>query len=815
MQQQRPLRSRIPTLLALAASAALVLGAGPCQRFGEGSPLFFFQSPLFGQLSAPGDVGFSLRLPPFPGTGAPRLWLDGEPITPADLLVDGRSLAGTLEDVAEGAHVLRADVRVLVFLFFEVRLSALTRFELVALDRPEECEILNQASCVLPFPSSRFLEPAATETGYRVAFGPSTLPAITRLTPPLGVGPLDPEPYRKNDGFSPTAQILMHFPGGLDPEHSDAPRLDPETALFELRGLDPDSPTVLLDYETGERVNHFVENDIRADDPERVLTFLRPAESLVPGRRYVVAVRNVVDADGNPLEAEPVFAAIRDRRPSTIPAVEERREALEPVLRRLRAFGVRRKELVLAFDFVVQSDRSLTDEMLAMRDHAFAWLAQEQATGLPTFTVDRVDEINPDCADPAQPVWRIVEGTFAVPLFLTHDPIAQPGFVALLRRDATGAPEAQGLTNPPYGIAIPCTVFEAPGGFAPLPPLLVGHGLFGNGPGTVRGLTQAEGLEDFRFVAGGTNFSGLSSPDITAANIANTFIVRVIGNLDLIDALADRLRQGQLHTLMLARMLRSGVFNDHPAFQNDAGEGVLPVEEDLHYFGASLGGIMGTMFAALTPDAERLNVDVPAINFSLLLQRATPFLQFEFLLGFVNDEPMDQAILLSIVHELWVRGEPAGYATHVTQDPLPGSIAKRILMTVALHDQQVSNLGSMLAGRTLRLPSLRGSVLPGLPGFPDEEGPLDSAFVVYDTGSFDPAVPEHRPFIPPPANLQAQGNRCDPHGLRGFIPASIDQLLTFLTTGGRVVNFCTDDGICNASEPHEIPFGADAPCDPL
>jgi hypothetical protein len=814
MMQQRARHTRIPTLLALALAAALALGAGPWTRFGEGSPLFFFQSPAFGQLSLPGDVAFSLRLPPLPGTGTPTLRLDGEPIAPAGLTRSGRVLEGALEGLPEGPHALSAEVRVRVA-FFDIRLVALTRFELVALDRPEECEILNQVSCVLPFPSSRFLEPADTETGYRVAFGPTALPTIARLTAPGGTGPLDPAPYRQNDGFSPTAQILMHFPGGLDPALSNAPRLDPGTGFFDLRGLDPDSPTLLMDYQTGERINHFVENDARADDPERELTFLRPAESLVPGRRYVVAVRHVLDAAGQPLEAEAVFAAIRDGHPSTIPAVEERREALEPVLRRLRAFGVRRHELVLAFDFVVQSDRSLTHEMLAMRDHAFAWFAEQQALGVPTFTVDEVDEVNPGCADPEQAVWRIVEGTFRVPLFLTGDPIAEPRLVAFMRRDAGGTPEAEGFTDPPYGIAIPCAVFDAPGGFAPLPPLLVGHGLFGEGPGTVRGLTQAEALADFRFVAGGTNWSGLSTPDITAANIANTFVVRVLGNLDLIDALADRLRQGQLHTLVLARMLRSGVFNEHPAFQNDAGEGVLPVEEELYYFGASLGGIMGTMFAALTPDAERLNVDVPAINFSLLLQRATPFLEFQLLLGFVNADAMAQAILLSLAHEIWVRGEPAGYATHVTQDPLPGSLPKRILMTVALHDQQVSNLGSLLAGRTLRLPNLRGSALSGLPGLPDAEGPLDSAFVLYDTGSFDPAIPEHRPFIPPPANLQAAPNRCDPHGLRGFIPASVEQLLTFLMPDGQVVNFCSDDGICNASEPFEIPFGADAPCDPL
>src|SRR5262249_35706787 len=151
-------------------------------------------------------------------------------------------------------------------------------------------------------------------------------------------------------------------------------------------------------------------------------------------------------------------------------------------------------------------------------------------------------------------------------------------------------------------------------------------------------------------------------------------------------------------------------------------------------------GIMGTMFAALTPDVERLNVDVPAINFSLLLQRATPFIQFQVLLSFVNADPTDQAIGIGLDHELWVRGEPAGYATHLVNRPhaaLPGATPKRMLVTAALYDQQVSNLGSQLLARTLRLPMLEGSALHGLPGIPDTTGPQTSAFVVYDTGSFD------------------------------------------------------------------------------
>lgn len=829
-----PRRARA-VLLALVPAALLSL-APTCSDSPAGP--FAFTAPELGLLSAAGDVDFRLAVPGGVDPASLQLLLDGQPVAPSVLVHGAGEVTGTLPSVAEGPHRLEARG-----LREGTWLDTATEFSLVALQNPDECEILNQVECVLPFPSSRFLEPADTVTGLRTVFGANTFPSFNRVAADrygnMGNGPLDPTPFLQNDGFSPTAQVLMHFPGGVDPVASDAPRIDPATRVYGTRSLENDSPTLLIDYDTGERVLHWIENDAQALDPNdpfgfdptRVVTFLRPGVSLRPGHRYIVAVRDLVSPSGAPVTAEPVFAAIRDGSPSDLPAVEERRAGLEPVLERLAGLGVERSDLILAFDFTVQSDHSLTHEMLTMRDESFAWLADQQAQGLSPFTVTSTNEVNPGCADPTQPIWREVRGTFSVPLYLDSDPYfrdpAQGIFrnreIGFLMRDASGKPVWNGTTEAPFGVAIPCAVFE-PGGVRPLPPLVVGHGLFGDGPGTVSGLTQADALADFEFIAGATNWAGLSSPDVEGCNFdvgpdlsLDCFIVKVLGNLDNTEALADRLRQGQLATLVLTRMMKSGVFNAHPAFQAPSGEGVMEEELEAYYFGASLGGIMGTMFAALTPDVERLNVDVPAINFSLLLQRATPFLQLELLLDFlVNPDPLQQAVGFSAIHELWVRGEPAGYATHVTGDPLPGvPWPKRVLMTVALYDQQVSNLGSILAGASLGLPNLEGSVLKGLPGMPDVTGPRDSGFIVYDTASFDPANPAHLPFIPPLANEQAQPNRCDPHGRRGFIPASVDQLLTFLTPLGLIENFCTDDGICNASEPAEIPFGDAVACDPL
>jgi hypothetical protein len=799
---------RTSALLLLAWLCALALPAAASAHSG-----IELLAPSEGQLSLVGPVAVELRLPPGLAAGALALRVDGAPIDTAAFVFSRARVSGSLEGLAAGRHDLEVQIATR-----RGPLVLSSWFELVALENPEQCEVSNNASCLLPFPSSRFLERAFTATGWRVAFGPDTLPIFNRISSSLEIlesKRIDPTPFRQNDGYSPTVQVLMNFPAGVDPVASDAPRLDPETRSYGTRGREESSPTLLVDYESGRLVNHWIENDARSNNPARTVTFLRPGESLLPGRRYVVAVRNLVDPSGAPVEAEPVFAAIRDRRPSDIPAVQETRRRLEPVLRRLARLGVRRHELVLAFDFVVGSDHSLTHEMLSMRDQAFAWLAEQVEAGVQTFTVSQVIARNASCDPAGSPVWREVRGSFQAPLFLSDDPIAAAGIPGFLQRDSRGRPRWQTLTNAPFGIAIPCSVFDEGGDVAPKPTLLVGHGLFGTGASVVSSLTQAAAFGGFDFVAAGTNFSGLSALDV-GPNLLSSFIFQVIADVDRFETLPDRLRQGQLHTLLLARMLKQGLFNVDPALQI-GGRGVIDAEAPTYYWGASLGGIMGTWFAALTPDVRKLNVDVPAINFSLLLQRATPFIDFQLLLNLVNPSPTAQAIGFGLNHELWVRGEPAGYANHVTGRPLrrlPGATPKQMLVTVALLDQQVSNLGSQLLGRTLRLPVLEGSVMRGLPGMRDASGPQDSAWVVYDTGSFDPSNPAHAPFVPPLVNRPAQRNRCDPHGLRGLIPASVDQLFAFFTPDGQIQNFCAD-GVCDASEPNEIPNGAAEPCNPL
>lgn len=747
--------------------------------------------------AVPVEFRFDVQTPP----QEVRATIDGGAVA---LAVD--AVAGVATGTATGLAGGRRTLSIEIDYGNEVQLAERT-FDVVALANPDECEILNAVSCLLPYPSSRFLEPAATATGSQLAFPQSGMPAQRGVRMPIA-------PYLALDGYSPTVGITMHFPQGVDPERSGASRLLESTRTHDLRSLDEDSPTLLIDAASGERVLHFVEVDARAainNVIDREVLIMNPALSLTPGRRYIVAMRELVDRTGAAVVAEPVFAALRDGAPTNIAAVEARRPQMEAIFADLAEFGVARESLVLAFDFVVASDESLTGEMLAMRDETFDWFAS--IAGEPTFTVDRV--VENDCDAPGARVWRTVEGTFSVPLYLQADPLARPEIATTFRRDSEGRPSAEGFTNPPFTIALPCVLLDEEASV--VHPVVLGHGLFGDGRGFVSQLTRTTEIEAFNYIAGATDWTGLAGPDSGGGdNIPTSFVGRVaLDQPRNFPALPDRLRQGQLNTLVLARMMKQGAFNLDPAFQRGDGIGVFPGPEvEQFYFGASLGGIMGLMFAALSPDVTNVAVNVPGINFSLLLPRSTAFIAFEAAIRLTGViDPIDQRLLLLLTHELWARGESAAYATHVTSNPLPGTNAKNVLMTAALHDQLVTNQATELAARTLGLPSLVGSVLPGLPGIADVDGPLPGAVVFYDAAAFNPADPLQVPFIAPLQNVPPLLNRCDPHGRQAFIPAAIEQLFGFLRPGGEVENFC--DGLCDAGDPFELPFGGLRPCNPF
>jgi hypothetical protein len=157
-------------------------------------------------------------------------------------------------------------------------------------------------------------------------------------------------------------------------------------------------------------------------------------------------------------------------------------------------------------------------------------------------------------------------------------------------------------------------------------------------------------------------------------------------------------------------------------------------------------------------------------------------------------------LLLSLVQMLWDRGDPNGYAHHITSDPLPGTPPHTVLMHVALGDHQVANVAAEVEARTigarLRTPAIDpGRSFDRVPLFgipPIGHFPYNgSAYVVWDTGPVrsDGAGGLLGTPPAPTTNTPPREGR-DPHSAPRSDPLARLQKSEFLKIGGSVVDVC-------------------------
>ena len=530
------------------------------------------------------------------------------------------------------------------------------------------CDLLDPRACLLPYPSNFFTtEDPSTDTGVRVAFPAEGTPANAE-----GVA-IDPAEWNRNDGFSPNSTILTYV-AGLDPAASNLPSWTDVAA-----SLEPDSPVVMVDASTGERIPLWAELDAKAASDEDRLLVIQPAVVLGEGHRYVVALRNLVTAAG-PAELSDVFRAYRDRIAGP-DWLEARRPVMEDAFDVLDAAGVARDDLFLAWDFTVASTRSVAERMIGIRDAALA------VTGdAPTFAVTEV--LPPTDADGL--IARQVRGVVEVPNFLTGDGAPGNGFSygddGLT--DPDEIPTQNGTLLAEFACNIPTVAIDG-SATGPTHLALYGHGLLGShleiDAGNVRRMAAEHNV-----VFCATKWAGMSEDDIPNA-------IAALQDITKFSTVADRLQQGVLNAIVLGRAMTSatGITTD-PAFAD-----VTVDLEQLDYDGNSQGGIMGLMLTAVSPDIERAVLGVPGMNYSILLPRSIDFDDYEavFVPAYPND--LDRTLILSMLQMLWDRGEGGGYVQHVTTDPYPGSPAKDVLLHVAFGDHQVTELTALIAARAL------------------------------------------------------------------------------------------------------------------
>jgi hypothetical protein len=660
-----------------------------------------------------------------------------------------------------------------------------------ALEAAGLCDATDHAACLLPFPNDAFtVADPSTRTGRRVAISPLAMPRN------VANKPLDPTEFNRNDGWSAGSPVLTSVPGLSLQNSGIAGIRNPAASLAQ------DAPIVLLDAATGERHPYWAELDGNPTAGEQPLLIVRPAVNFRESHRYVVALRDQLEtAAGKDIESNDAYAARRAEKQAEYDALAGQAKKdkahgkgkgkgkskrvtgwSDPVFGPLAAHGIEPADTFLAWTFTVASTESTTGRMLHIRDDAFRDLG---ANGAPEFTVDSTEQ-NPD-----DNVLRRIKGSFTMPSYLTsptnaHEPNtnidpALPGTRFFYGPDGDDLPDRTGL---PFTATFTCNIPKAATPDAPSRGAIYGHGLLGGQEEVTAGNVRQMGQRsNVTFCA--THWYGMATGDIP--NVAT-----MLADMSNFPTLPDRVQQGMLAQLFLARLLKSPEgFAADPAFQ--VGSKPLVAPGSVHYDGNSQGGIIGGALMAVAQDITRGALGVPGMNYSTLLDRSTDFARYESVFNAAYPSEVDRELAFGLIQMLWDRGEANGYAAHITNDPLPRTPSHQVLMHVAFGDHQVANVAAEVMARTIGAQTNAGFLEPGRhwdvnPGWDlpriAADGFPGSAFVYWDSGT----------ATPPDGNVPA-GNEPgvaghDPHSdPRGAAKAQ-EQKDLFLRTGGTFVDTC-------------------------
>ena len=643
------------------------------------------------------------------------------------------------------------------------------------------CQPFSGKPCLFPFPDNRLTRADRTSvTKLRVNLPVAAMPVNAK-----GVR-VTPGPYDRNDGFSPGSTIVLHIPGLDNPAALAKTGAVPITNIAQ--SLAKRQAIVLIDQATEQRQLIWAELDANAKGAANTDLLIHPAKLLADGHTFIVALRNLRTKAGKLIAAPQWFARLRDG--GKLPAAERAQKTrYAAIFKALKRAGIAaNKSLYEAWSFTVESQRSLTGRMLAIRNNAFAQLGDSNLADsvdsgrAPAFTVT---DTKPLVSSTGAALTQ-VDGTLAVPCYLAVcGASTQPGF-----HYASTSPYAT-PTQTPGNVAT--TSFECivPSTATPLTPArisLYGHGLLGSEDEVTAGAEEAL-ASGHNIVLCATDFWGLATDD-TANDAA------ALGNINLFGAVIDRLQQGALNTLYLGRlMLNPAGLASNAAFRI-AGQPVIETS-NLYYDGNSQGGIEGGMVTALSPDVRHAVLGVTGIDYAnLLVQRSTDFAPFGAILYPAYPGDSVHPLVLDLMQQLWDRGEPDGYAEQMTTHPLPGTPSHQVLMQIAYGDHQVSMYSAAVEARTVGASAYQPALdlgtnrsrdrnlfygLPTIKSYPFS----GSAIEIWDSG------PGHTQ--PPPLTNTAPANTSanqDPHEDPRNTPSAQAQASAFLEPNGTVTNVC-------------------------
>jgi len=673
------------------------------------------------------------------------------------------------------------------------------------------CDITDPSVCLYPFPNDYFTTADSSKSsGKRINFKLDSMPATTPNVFAPKSKNIGVDEFNKFDGFSPGSMLITRIPGLTNDAAITRSGLPTTTNIGKY--ADANQALVVIDASTGQRWPIWAENgqgysdsafDKVSSTPEdKANLIIHPARNFTDGHRYIVALRNLKDSTGKAIAPSDGFRLYRDRLVTSNSVVESRRTHMESLFGSLKSAGIDRSNLNLAWDFTVASTRSLSERALKIRNNAFAQLGDTTMGdntiqgNSPVFHITKVTD-TPNDPDTI----RQIDGTVEVPCYLDKTGCGSGG---KFNYGSDGLP-AQINGNKQLA-RFRCNIPQsAVDGSGPVYMTLYGHGLFGSinemGSRNVRQLGNAE-----RMLVCGSDWSGMASEDeLTAAGI--------LSDLTNFPKMADRLQQGYLNFMFLGRALAhtSGLTTNSDFRISKEGNTASYNTGYIAYYGNSQGGIAGGGLTALSPDITRSILYVGAMNYSLLLTRSVDFDEFKPYFYPNYTKLQERPLLFALMQIMWDRGEPNGYANHITSNPLPDTPVKHVTMEMSYGDHQVANIATEVQARTMGLKvrkpyldqgrdvngSISGWGLTTLGSMPLD----DNALIVWDIGPYrtpvDASACRDRSSDTwcgtpsPPSGNFPNSVGTDPHDLNIETMATLrHQIAEYIKPNGKLIDVC-------------------------
>ena len=610
--------------------------------------------------------------------------------------------------------------------------------QLVMIPHSDGCDNINPIHCMLPFPSDAFLVDDETKvTGKRINYLPTSLPGSgskSTIEIPL---------INQMDGFSTSTQIMTAF--------SSTPELfNIANQNNFLPSINIGHQTLLVNLETGDLVEHWVELDARAEDGEASILHIRTVKHLNFNTEYGVLVHGLMDISEQLIQPSEALSAIINEDTTDSIDIENRRNDINNLIDYfVLEKDVIKSEIQAIWSFTTNSADSALGPIIQMRDDAL-----DRIGGGIGCTIDSVD----DNYGEDNLTLRRITGTFTTPQYTLSEYTP-----TLINRDENRMPVFVENREVPFIMTIPHLKNET----NDMPITIWGHGFLGLADGGPRGWAYT--YQTAMLTTDITGFSNVDYDPISFALLDPNYFSHHSASLE----------QGMINHVVMARTFSDACSNLTEFYEDDL---KIINTDEIHWGGYSLGGIVGIPVMSLSPDINRGALFAGGGPYTLIAERsgAVQGLYYAFSLDISYENQMDRAVIMSaVIQQLWDIADPDAYSAYLNGG-YSGLYENQYVSLNSMGDQVVPILSADRMIRSSGAVIMESSVYHPLETSIWIEGDNSASIAVYFDGNF--TAPEENIFGP--------GN--DAHGYLWY-PSEPAEIAFRFILDGEIYDACEGD----------------------